>query len=1263
MNTNEIDENRQQAYFDFLMKLLLLAAQSEGNETLFYPLLLENIELLNEGFALYLRIKVNHFYEEYEFQQCLTLAAILTLVAEAIQKFPQGSKANNLEIAIAGYEAALPILSHHENQLIWAAAQNNLAVAYTARIRGDRAFNIERAIQSYQNTLQVRTRINLPADWAGTQMNLGNAYLNRIEGDRADNIEQCIEYYKAALLVFSPDAFPVEWADIQNNLGLAYKERIYGNVSDNIEQAIQCDRAALQIFTYEAFPEKWAKASNNLAIAYQERSQGEPADNLEQSIAILQSTLQVNTREAFPYKWANTQVNLGAAYFRRIQGKQAHNIELAITCYEAALQVLTKQESPQLWAGIQNNLGVACSQRIQGEKADNLERAIECYNAALEIRTVSALPIDWAETQDNLGSAYLRRIIGDRVDNLEKAIQHYQAVLQVRTHQALPQLWAQTQNNLGNTYLDRIRGDRSENIDRAITCYQGALQVDSREGTPQSWADTQMNLGNAYFSRILGDTATNIELGIQCYQAALLVYTRETHPLNWAKIQQNLGNAYRQITAGDRAENLEQAIRSCEATLQVYSQELDPYYWANSQVILGNAYAERVKGVREENLKIAIDRYHKALQVNTREALPEDWAMTVTNLGAAYEKLGETEKAIAHFNLALEIYTPAAFPRDCLRVGRSLGNIAFTTEKWEKAIEAYSQAIEAVETSRSWISSEQRRQEILESSFRVYANTIQACVNNKQLDKAIEYVERSRSQRLVDLMASNDLYQGESISPEIQTYLQQYDSLQQQIDSYRYPQLSKIDQEFKNVKISTRSRAALAAINESIAQLEAQKQQVWELLRRLDPVLAGEMKVAAPNLAHIQQLIDYQTTAILSFYTTYQNTHIFVIKRDRITCHTCLEQDKGLQTWIFDRWLLPYVQNKAEWQNSLQSTLSQLANSLDLKQLIEHHLSGIEELIVVPHLYLHSIPFSALPIDNDQYLGDRFLIRYAPSCQVLEFCHKRPQTNVQLRYGTVEDATEDLPCVSFECSQLAQIYSIPEERRLRGRSQATVSNYRRLVEQVSGLHSSHHAQSRFDNPLESKLFLGDGSITLGQLLTPAWRFPNLQDVFLSCCETNLGLTEITDDVLTLSTGFLCAGARSVIATLWAVDDLATALFSIFYHQYRQQGKSRIVSLQQAQEKLRSLSGQALSEYQQQLIPLLESKFKAAEKASKAAKECRDREVKGSEAYINWYDEYKQHKKVAESLLRTKKQFKNAIEKSLPFSHPSYWAAFTCSGLR
>jgi len=85
----------------------------------------------------------------------------------------------------------------------------------------------------------------------------------------------------------------------------------------------------------------------------------------------------------------------------------------------------------------------------------------------------------------------------------------------------------------------------------------------------------------------------------------------------------------------------------------------------------------------------------------------------------------------------------------------------------------------------------------------------------------------------------------------------------------------------------------------------------------------------------------------------------------------------------------------------------------------------------------------------------------------------------------------------------------------------------------------------------------------------------------------LGVTKITDDILTLSIGFLCAGARSVFSTLWAVDDLATALFSIFYHRYRQQGKCRPPALQEAQVDLRTLTGVELAtRYQPQITELL-----------------------------------------------------------------------------
>jgi CHAT domain-containing protein len=546
---------------------------------------------------------------------------------------------------------------------------------------------------------------------------------------------------------------------------------------------------------------------------------------------------------------------------------------------------------------------------------------------------------------------------------------------------------------------------------------------------------------------------------------------------------------------------------------------------------------------------------------------------------------------------------------------------------------------------------------------------VQACINAGQLEKAIETVERSRSKRLVDLMASNDLYQDCEIPPEVKELLQQFDDLQERIDQERSSFDSANSRELMGVGTSTLDRAAFQAYNEAIATLEAEKLQIWEQLRRFDPVLAGEIKVDAPNLVQMQKLIDQPTSAILSFYTTAQNLHIFILRQNQITLHTCPDQGiEPLQGWISQNWLQPYAaschpnrpkpeqeQLRAEWISQISPFLTELAQRLQLTDLIAKHLNGIEELIVVPHLLLHQIPFAALPIQDPEYgyLGDKFLIRYTPSCQVLEFCKQRGEVTENFTYGTVEDATNDLPFASFEGEQIAQLHQISSERRLRGSSQATRDNYRQLAEKVQVLHSCHHAESCLDEPLNSQLKLGDGSITLGQLMSPGWRLPNLSDVFLSCCETGLGLPEITDDILTLSTGFLCAGARSVVSTLWAVNDLATAIFSIFYYQHRQQGCSRPEAVRQAQIKLRELKKEELLNRED-----IKELSRQAEAGRKQARSQRSQYESGSANYLNWDREYRKYASVTNQIHSVKNS-----QHEEPFSHPRYWAAFTCSGLR
>ncbi|MEG4082866.1 CHAT domain-containing protein [Microcoleus sp. POL10_C6] len=616
-----------------------------------------------------------------------------------------------------------------------------------------------------------------------------------------------------------------------------------------------------------------------------------------------------------------------------------------------------------------------------------------------------------------------------------------------------------------------------------------------------------------------------------------------------------------------------------------------------------------------------------------------------------------------------------------------------------------------MEKSRSWATSDDIRQQILAESIGVYEKAIQACVNNNQLEKAIEYCDRTRAQRLVDLMHSNDLYASGEIPPAVQKYLQEFEAKQREIDAeveqLRKP--SEGNKELASVASQSRSRADTSAYTEKIQELEREKQQIWENIRSLDPVLAGQVQVEPMEFAAIQQLIDNSQRAILCFYTTTDDTHVFVIYKDKAPqIHTCQGEGLGkFQKWIRESWLFPYLQDRKIWQQGMGEFLSQVSQRLKVDELIGNCLDGIEELIVIPHLYLHQIPLAALPIEPPQpplakgglknldsglakeqesllspplskggpggALSDYFLIRYVPSCRILEYCSK-DETIESPKYGIVENATDDLYFTPFECEQIAEIVTQPE--RLKGSQEATVAAYRNLAQNVNVIHSSHHAVSRLDNPLESRLFLGDGSITLGELMTPGWRLPQLSDVFMSCCETNLGGTEITDNLLSLGTGFLCAGARSVVSTLWAVDDFATSLFAIFYYQYRspKEGLSRPEALWRAQVRLRTISGAELKElYQPQIDPLLQriigdlqSKLAVVQKEKHKLKLRQKSYHNETDKFNKLGAELKKITKQENQIQKQKKGYESLKENIYtmpnPFDDLSYWSGFICQGL-
>ncbi|MFN7338681.1 MAG: hypothetical protein ACK5TF_03015, partial [bacterium] len=135
------------------------------------------------------------------------------------------------------------------------------------------------------------------------------------------------------------------------------------------------------------------------------------------------------------------------------------------------------------------------------------------------------------------------------------------------------------------------------------------------------------------------------------------------------------------------------------------------------------------------------------------------------------ERAENLELAIAAYNQSLEVFTPTAFPIDCLRTGRNLGNSANLIEDWETAIKGYNLAIEAVENTRLQALNPQRQQEILSDAMGVYHGIVQSYLNLNQKDRALEYVERSKTRYLVQLLTDRDIYPKGNIPQTIITEL------------------------------------------------------------------------------------------------------------------------------------------------------------------------------------------------------------------------------------------------------------------------------------------------------------------------------------------------------------------------------------------------------------------------------------------------------------------------------------------------------------
>lgn len=247
------------------------------------------------------------------------------------------------------------------------------------------------------------------------------------------------------------------------------------------------------------------------------------------------------------------------------------------------------------------------------------------------------------------------------------------------------------------------------------------------------------------------------------------------------------------------------------------------------------------------------------------------------------------------------------------------------------------------------------------------------------------------------------------------------------------------------------------------------------------------------------------------------------------------------------------AQAQLPWSNTLLAQFYQY-----LIAPITDYLPHTGTLVIVPDGYLFEIPWAALT--NGQItLREQYYITLAPSAALFTSQHlTKAKTAVGYGRPRALGYAGEPPLVSVTAELAAIQQAFPEVLLV---NPATTADLQWTVS-PRFLHISAHGRVQRHAPLLSALTLADGPF----LLADVFKLPlqGTQFVTLSACETGI-MPEQGGVLLALAGAFLCAGAQTVLASLWSVDDEATQLLMSTLYASLQNSLTPVQALQRAQD--------------------------------------------------------------------------------------------------
>ncbi|MBZ5554593.1 MAG: CHAT domain-containing protein [Acidobacteriia bacterium] len=469
------------------------------------------------------------------------------------------------------------------------------------------------------------------------------------------------------------------------------------------------------------------------------------------------------------------------------------------------------------------------------------------------------------------------------------------------------------------------------------------------------------------------------------------------------------------------------------------------------------------------------------------------------------------------------------------------------------AEKSYLQAIAVLETMRGNIMADELKIMFFKDKQSVYERLVTLSLDNPKgggVAEAYALVERAKSRALVDLLSSGVAHvrRARNSSSEVIDHLHQ---LRQELNWF----YSKVNLEEAQGKAG--NEVKVTALRELIQQHESQLLKVLRQLPAEDEEYASLHCAVSVRTERIQQSLTESQT-LIEYFLVRDKVIAFLLTREGLKVisglgdASAVKNQLDLLKYQFSKFNFgsSYVSNHhAYLQKSIDTHLSDLYESLF--EPLTPELTG-RDLIFVPHEFLHCVPFHALK-RRDGYLIEDHSISYSPSASVFKLCSGKPPSGKasslvmgvpDIKIPHVLDEVRDASALLSNCTLLVG-------------AEATEEKLKSLGGEASIVHIASHGVFRNDNPMFSSIYLGSSSLSLFDIYNIEL---DADLVTLSGCGTGMNRIVGGDELVGLVRGFLYAGARSLLVSLWNVYDRSTAELMQAFYKYLKHNKNIAQSL-------------------------------------------------------------------------------------------------------